>query len=122
VAPAPIENKLNSHPMIESSMVSGVGQSASYALVVLTEDLRPKLGDAAVRAEVSEAMNALLKETNKGLADYEQMKMVVIAKEPWSIDNGCLTPTMKIKRAKIEANVAPKVDAWFEGKDKVLWA
>jgi long-chain acyl-CoA synthetase len=122
VAPAPIENMLNAHPMIESSMVSGVGQSASYALVVLAEDVRPKLGDAAVKAEVIAQMTNLLKETNKGLADYEQMKMVVIAKEPWSIDNGCLTPTMKIKRSKIEANVAGVVDQWFEGKDKVLWA
>ncbi len=122
VAPAPIENKLNAHPMIESSMVSGVGQSASYGLVVLAEDMRPKLKDPVVRAEVSQAMTALLAETNKGLADYEQMKMLVIAKEPWSIENGCLTPTMKIKRAKIEAAVAPQVDAWFEGKDKVLWA
>jgi long-chain acyl-CoA synthetase len=122
VAPAPIENLLNAHPMIESSMVSGVGQSASYALVVLAESLRPRLGDAAVKAEVVEQMTALLKETNKGLADYEQMKMVVIAREPWSIDNGCLTPTMKIKRSKIEANVASVVDTWFEGKDKVLWA
>ena len=122
VAPAPIENKLNAHPMVESSMVSGVGQSASYALVVLAEGLRPKLSDPAVRQEVQTAMTELLKETNKGLADYEQMKMMVLAKEPWSIENGCLTPTMKIKRSKIEAQVAPKVDAWFEGKDKVLWA
>ena len=121
VAPAPIENTLNSHPMIESSMVSGVGQSASYGLIVLSEDMRPKMKDAAVRAEVQEAMAVLLKETNKGLADYEQMKMLVIAKEPWSIENGCLTPTMKIKRSKIEAAVAPQVDAWFEGKGKVLW-
>ena len=122
VAPAPIENKLNAHPMVESCMVSGVGQSASYALVVLAEGLRPKLNDPGVREEVQTAMAELLKETNMGLADYEQMKMMVVAKEPWSIENGCLTPTMKIKRSKIEAQVAPKVDAWFEGKDKVLWA
>ena len=122
VAPAPIENRLNSHPMIESSMVSGVGQAASYGLIVLNEELRPKMKDPAVRAEVTEAMTALLNETNKDLADYEQMKMLVIAPEPWSIENGCLTPTMKIKRGKIEAQVAPKVDAWFEGKGKVLWA
>ena len=122
VAPAPIENKLNAHPMVESSMVSGVGQPASYALVVLAEGLRPKLSDPAVREEVQTAMAALLKETNQGLADYEQMKMMVLAKEPWSIENGCLTPTMKIKRSRIEAAVAPQVDAWFEGKDKVLWA
>ena len=122
VAPAPIENKLNAHPMIESCMVSGVGQSASYALVVLAEDVRPKLNDAAFKAEITEQMIGLLKETNKGLADYEQMKMIVIANEPWSIDNGCLTPTMKIKRSKIEEKVAPLVDAWFEGKDAVLWS
>jgi long-chain acyl-CoA synthetase len=122
VAPAPIENKINAHPMVESSMVSGVGQAAAYALVVLAEDLRPKLADAGVRAEVTEAMAVLLKETNKGLVDYEKLQMIVLAKEPWSIENGCLTPTLKIKRSKIEANVAQQVDNWFEGKDKVIWA
>jgi long-subunit acyl-CoA synthetase (AMP-forming) len=121
VAPAPIENKLNSHPMIESSMVSGVGQSASYALVVLAESIRPKLSDPAFKAEVTEQMTALLKETNKDLADYEQMKMLVIAKEPWSIENGCLTPTMKIKRNKIEALVEPDVNKWYANKGAVLW-
>jgi long-subunit acyl-CoA synthetase (AMP-forming) len=121
VAPAPIENKLNAHPMVESSMVSGVGQTASYALVVLAEGIRPKLSDPAFKAEVTEEMTALLKETNKGLADYEQMKMLVIAKEPWSIDNGCLTPTMKIKRAKIEALVEPDLDKWYANKGPVLW-
>jgi long-subunit acyl-CoA synthetase (AMP-forming) len=121
VAPAPIENKLNSHPMVESSMVSGVGQSASYALVVLAEGVRPKLSDPAFKAEVTQEMTALLKETNQGLADYEQMKMLVIAKEPWSIENGCLTPTMKIKRNKIEALVEPDVDKWYANKGAVLW-
>ena len=121
VAPAPIENKLNAHPMIESSMVSGVGQAASYALVVLAEDLRPKTKDPAVKAEVTASLTELLNETNKGLADYEKMQMIVVAAEPWSIDNGCLTPTLKIKRAKIEANVAPAVDKWFDSKDKVMW-
>ena len=121
VAPAPIENKLNAHPMIESSMVSGVGQAASYALVVLAEDLRPKTKDPAVKAEVTASLAELLKETNQGLADYEKMQMIVVAGEPWSIDNGCLTPTLKIKRAKIEANVAPAVDKWFDSKDKVMW-
>ena len=121
VAPAPIENKLNSHPMIESSMVSGVGQAASYALVVLEENLRPKVGDATVKAEVTESLTKLLKDTNATLADYEKMQMIVIARDPWSIENGCLTPTMKIKRARIEGNVESQVEAWFDKKDKVIW-
>jgi long-subunit acyl-CoA synthetase (AMP-forming) len=90
-------------------------------LVVLAEAIRPKLTDPVFKAEVTEEMTALLKETNKGLTDYEQMKMLVIAKEPWSIDNGCLTPTMKIKRNKIEALVEADVDKWFAEKGAVLW-
>ena len=121
VAPAPIESMINSHPMVESVMVSGVGQSAAYGLVVLAEDLRPKMGDAAVRAEVQTQLGQVLKEVNAKVADYEQLKMLVIAKEPWSIDNGCLTPTMKIKRNKIEANVESQVEGWYKGKGPVVW-
>ena len=54
VAPAPIENMLNAHPMVELSMVSGLGQPAAYAVVVLDEHLRPRLADDAVRAGVDE--------------------------------------------------------------------
>ena len=102
-APAPIENRINTHPMIELSMVSGVGQQAAYAVVVLAEDLRPKVTDPNVREEVNSNLGALLAEVNNALADYEQLRMFVVAPEPWTIDNGCLTPTMKIKRARIEA-------------------
>ena len=69
VAPAPIENRLNVHPMVELSLVSGVGQSAAYAMVVLAEDLRPRLGDAAVRAQVQEELGRLLEDVNRELAD-----------------------------------------------------
>jgi long-subunit acyl-CoA synthetase (AMP-forming) len=48
--------------------------------------------------------------------------MLVVAREPWSIDNGCLTPTMKIKRSRIEAQVAPLLDDWFGTEAPVLWA
>jgi long-subunit acyl-CoA synthetase (AMP-forming) len=85
VAPAPIENRINAHPMVEQSIVSGVGQSAAYALVVLSEALRPRQQDPAVRAEVEGELTRLLNEVNANVADYEQLKMIVIAREPWSI-------------------------------------
>lgn len=122
VAPAPIENRLNAHPMIELSIVSGVAQPAAYAMVVLAEDLRPKLGDPAVRARVEAELTVLLGEVNQTLADYEQLRMIVVAPEPWSIENGCLTPTMKIRRSRIEAAVAPQVETWYRGQGAVLWA
>jgi len=122
VAPAPIENRINEHPMVELSMVSGVGQPSAYGIVVLAETIRPRLADPAVRAQVQAEMTALLKRVNDGVADYERLQMLVIAKEPWSIDNGCLTPTMKIKRSRIEADLQPLVDDWYRAKAPVLWA
>ena len=121
VAPAPIENLLNAHDMVELSMVSGVGEEAAYALVLLGESLRPKLDDATVRAEVTQELEKLLASTNAQIADYERMRMLVVVREPWTIENGCLTPTMKIKRASIEAKVAPLVSNWYQGSQTVLW-
>jgi long-chain acyl-CoA synthetase len=121
VAPAPIENRINAHPMIELSLVSGVGQPAAYAMVLLAESIRPKQNDPAVRAEVQRELSKLLDEVNANVADYEQLKMIVVAREAWSIENGCLTPTMKIKRAKIEKMLEPELDRWYGDKQKVLW-
>ncbi|HPW09270.1 MAG TPA: AMP-binding protein, partial [Burkholderiaceae bacterium] len=109
VAPAPIENSLNAHPLIEMSMVSGLGQPAAYAMVVLGEDVRPKLKDAAFRKDVEAQLAQLLKDVNAGLISHEKLQMIVVAQEPWSIENGLLTPTMKIKRSRIENEVSTRV-------------
>ena len=122
VAPAPIENRLNAHPRIELSMVSGSGFDKAYALVVLAEELRPKMHLDHVRAQVQSDLSALLDQVNKQIADYEQLKMLVIAKEAWSIENGCLTPTMKIKRSRIEFTVQHDVDNWYANSESVVWA
>jgi long-subunit acyl-CoA synthetase (AMP-forming) len=122
VAPAPIENRLNAHPMIELSLVSGVGQSAAYAMVVLAEHLRPQLGDAAVRANVQQELGALLREVNGAVADYEQLRMIVVAQQPWSVENGMLTPTMKIRRSRIEAEFEAQLAHWYTRQGPVHWA
>jgi len=120
VAPAPIENLINAHPMVEMSLVSGVGQRAAFAIVVLAEQLRPRLSDAALRAEVQAEMEKLLGEVNRSLSDYEQLQTLVVAREAWSIDNGLLTPTMKLKRARIESVIADEVARWME-RPGVQW-
>jgi len=122
VAPAPIENRLNAHPMIELAMVSGVGQPAPHAVVVLGEHLRPRIGDAEVRTRVETELAKLLADLNESVVAHERMRMLVVAREPWSIENGCLTPTMKIKRSRIEASVAGQLDAWYANPAPVVWA
>jgi long-chain acyl-CoA synthetase len=122
VAPAPVENRLNAHPMVELSLVSGVGQSAPYAMVVLAEDLRARVGDPAVRAQVQDELARLLEEVNRELVAHERLRMIVVANEPWSIENGFLTPTMKIRRNRIEAAVTHAVEGWYATGDIVHWA
>lgn len=122
VAPAPIENRINACPLIELSMVSGVGQPSAYAMVVLAETVRPTVKDPAVKAQITAELTQLLKDVNAELPDYEKLQMLVIAPEPWSIENGFLTPTMKIRRNRIEAAVEPQLDRWYSGKGTVQWA
>jgi long-chain acyl-CoA synthetase len=121
VAPAPIENRINEHEMVELSMVSGVGQAAAYALVILAEDLRARIGEAGVKARVEAEMAQLLKKVNASLSRYEQLQMMVVVGDAWSIENGFLTPTMKIKRSRIEEAVADKLDSWYNAGDAVIW-
>jgi long-chain acyl-CoA synthetase len=121
VAPVPIENRLNSHPMVEMAIVSGVGQPAPYGLVVLDEALQPRRNEPELRGEVERSLGILLAEVNAELPDYQQLAKLVVAREPWSIDNGCLTPTMKLKRARIEAGAAERVESWYAARGAVVW-
>jgi long-subunit acyl-CoA synthetase (AMP-forming) len=75
-----------------------------------------------VRAEVEREMAQLLQSVNREIAEYEELRMIVVVREPWSIENGFLTPTMKIKRGPIEAAVAEQVDVWYASSARVNWA
>jgi len=122
VAPAPIENLINEHPLVEISCVSGVGQPAAFAYVVLADDIRAKVSDPEVKARIERQLGEHLTKVNSQLSGYEQLQMFVIAKEPFTIENGLLTPTMKIKRTKIEALFEGKLEGWYATKGKVLWS
>jgi long-chain acyl-CoA synthetase len=121
VAPAPIENRINGHTMVELSMVSGVGHPQPYGMVVLAEGLRARMGEAELLHKVEHEMVHLLKHVNTQLAEHEQLHMLVIVTQPWTIENGCLTPTMKVKRSRIEASVHEHVDSWYASNKPVIW-
>ena len=129
VAPAPIENQLNAHPLIELSLVSGVGKESAYAMVLLKEERRIQLLQAAsegskqrlLRSQMEAQLEQLLADVNQELVSYEQLHMLVVVSDPWTIENGCLTPTMKIKRSRIEAKVTEQLDGWYASGKKVVW-
>ncbi len=122
VSPAPIENKLNEHALVELSCVSGVGQPSAFGMVVLAEDVRKTQATPETRARVEKELGQWLEQVNAGLSGYEQLQMLVVMPGPWTIEDGTLTPTMKLKRAKIEALIGPKQEAWFKSSAPVQWA
>ena len=79
------------------------------------------MAEAATRTRVEQELGAWLAQVNKTLSGYEQLQMIVVSPEPWAVENGFLTPTLKIKRSKIEASVEPKLDGWYATKGSVLW-
>ena len=118
VAPAPIENRLNEHPWVEASLVSGVGQAAPYGLLQLVPGTLERVG----REEVERALVALLAQVNEHASGVERLQMLVVARDPWTPDNALLTPTLKIRRTAIERMVASSVDGWYASGARVTWA
>jgi long-chain acyl-CoA synthetase len=121
VAPAPIENKLLNHRGIEQVCVSGAGQPQPHALVVLSEEARTGVTQGGKEALETELLEHL-KVVNKDLDNVEQLQFLSVVKDEWTAENGFLTPTLKIKRGKIEDAYKPQVPGWYAQNRKVVWA
>jgi len=121
VVPAPIENILNNHPRVELSCVSGLGRPAPYAVVQLAEGLEKRLGDATFKAEIEKELEALLAQVNAEVETFERLAFLAVSAKPWTIEDGQLTPTMKIKRGAIEDLFDDRLDDWYDRKRKVVW-
>ena len=115
VAPAPIENRLLAQPGIEQACVSGAGMPQPYAIVVLSRTSSPN-------ESILRSLAALRDQVNSSLDHHERLQTIVIAREPWTVENGLLTPTMKLKRGAIEEKYAPYVERWYEGGEPVIQA
>jgi long-subunit acyl-CoA synthetase (AMP-forming) len=122
VAPAPIENLLNADSLVEMSCVSGSGQSQPYALIMLSENVRKRLQkEPAYQASVEAALGELLVRVNRESEEWEQLLFLVVVKQEWLIENGFLTPTMKLKRDVVEQVYGGEVEGWYAAKKPVLF-
>ena len=121
ISPAPIENIINNDSHVELSCVSGSGMPQPYAQIVIAEDLRDKVGDAGVKSKIDSALHELLQLVNGQVEHHERLEFMVVVAEDWTISNGCLTPTMKIRRSAIEEIADPQMEGWYNKGEKILW-
>lgn len=120
VAPAPIENRLAVHTRIEQVCVVGDGLPQPMALCVLSEVGRQEAGNGT-REQLEGSLRALLDEVNQALDKHERLLGLVLVKDVWAVDNGFLTPTLKIKRNVVEGTYGPRFPEWIERRETVLW-
>ena len=91
ISPAKIENVILNSPAIDQCMVYGDRKNYLVALIVPSKE----------HGEQKETMNEIINKININLMQIEKIKKFHLINENFSIENGLLTPTMKVKRNKV---------------------
>ena len=110
LSPQRIEGLLALEEEIAQAMVYGDGKAFLSAVIVADDMWVRGKTEQAVRQGIEQA----IKRVNGRLSTPEHVRNVVVAPEPFSIDNGMLTPTMKIKRRAIMQRYESQLQALYQ--------
>ena len=122
VPPADMELAIALDPLFEQVMVIGEGRPYLAALVVLNAEqwsaLASTLGLDAKLLQNKHACNAVLERLSTQLRSfhaYAQVRRVALSLEPWTVENGLLTPTLKVRRNLVMTRYGDLVEKLYEG-------
>ena len=124
VSPQDMETAICTDPLFDQAMIVGEAKPFLSALIVLSEiEWKSLANELNVDRKNSESLQAstvhkfVIKRVSKCLSEfpgYAQIRRVSLYLEPWSIENGLLTPTLKIKRPQLLKKFAADIDAMYE--------
>ena len=103
ISPAKIENMITNEPEIDQCMVYGDKKNYLVALVVPNKEFLNE----------KEKINNVIEKINKKLTLVEKVKRIQLIDENFSIENGLLTPTMKVKRKKVTEKYKNKLEKLY---------
>ena len=109
------------HPAIEACCLMGSGQPNPFAVVILSDAARENCADPEERAAMEESLRARMESVNADLEPFERLSMMVVTDGPWTVANGLLTPTLKIRRGSLEDQYQQKIDEWRAQNLPVVW-
>ncbi|MDH5517121.1 MAG: long-chain fatty acid--CoA ligase [Gammaproteobacteria bacterium] len=125
VPPADMEMAISVDGLFEQVMVIGEARPYLTACVVLNpehwEDLADKIGfdaedkQSLEKKEIEKLVLSRISRRLKDFPGYAQIRRVAMFIEPWTIDDGLITPTLKIKRKKVLERFADKISRLYAG-------
>ncbi|WP_127478543.1 AMP-dependent synthetase/ligase [Sulfurivermis fontis] len=123
VPPSEMEGAILLDPLFDHAMLLGEGEAFLAALVVLNPDLWPALAqqlgldpaapDSLHAPALHRALHQRIGELLRDFPGYAKVRRVAATLEPWSVDNGLLTPTMKLRRREVQARYRDEIAALF---------
>ncbi len=125
VAPQKIEGKLVNSRYIEQAVVIGDKRKFCSALIVPTFETLEKFAkendisfsshkELCQHPKIIELIQKEVEAVNKDCASYESIKKFILVDQPFTIESGELTPSLKVKRKVVEKNYKDQIDALYE--------
>ena len=125
IPPADMEAAILRDPLFKQVILIGEGRSFLSVLTVLNPDYWEKLSqqhkfekDISNLSKNKKAEKILLEKITYQIREfpgYAKIHRIAVAQEPWTVENGLLTPTLKLKRAKVLKHYQNMVNQLYEG-------
>jgi len=125
VSPADMEMAICLDPIIEQALVVGEGKPYLSVIAVLepealkaaaeTQGFDAKSVTAMTEKNVQQWMLARIAECLKDFPGYAKVRSVCVSDAAWTIEDGVMTPTMKLKRSVIVEQNQSKIEKMYEG-------
>ena len=115
IAPAPIEGEIAKNLWVEQVCLMGSNLDQPLALIELSPAAREQS-----REQVTADLQQTLQQLNAQLQAHERVSHFILVREAWTVDNGCMTPTMKIRRNVLEARFADQLAA-LDARQPLHW-
>ena len=125
IPPADMEAAILRDPLFEQVMLIGEGRSYLSVLVVmnpgcwekisLQHKLDPEIGRLVQNKKIEEILLERITHQTREFPGYAKIRRVALVPEPWTVENGMLTPTLKLKRAKVLDHYQAAVSKLYEG-------
>ncbi|MDX1698530.1 MAG: AMP-binding protein, partial [Thiohalobacterales bacterium] len=123
IPPMDMELAITLLPEVDQALVIGEGESFLSAILVLNPQEWPPLAKRfgldpdGEEALVSQKLHAHLikgiRGTLKDFPGYAKIRRLILTIDPWTVDNGLLTPTLKVKRAKVLDRFEDRIGAVY---------